>query len=140
MRHLLWPGKIVANLANPVWIRTATVSDLDHLSEYFENLSQSSRYNRFMGAVSNVSKIAFDCLKQGWRPGHFTLVAEWRASRAAMPSSQRQATASTAKGDVASSRSRSPIACSIGAWFGAARRAAVSRHQPWPILSGSARP
>jgi len=34
-----------------------------------------------MGAVSNVSKIAFDCLKQNWRPDHFTLVAEWRVQR-----------------------------------------------------------
>jgi acetyltransferase len=31
-----------------------------------------------MGAVSNVSKIAFDCLKHGWSADHFMLVAEWR--------------------------------------------------------------
>jgi GNAT superfamily N-acetyltransferase len=30
------------------------------------------------GAVSNVSKIAFDCLKHGWKPDRFTLVAESR--------------------------------------------------------------
>lgn len=78
MRHLLWPTEIVARAADTVWIRTAAVSDLEGLSEYFGNLSQLSRYNRFMGAVSNVSKIAFDCLKHGWKPDRFTLVAESR--------------------------------------------------------------
>jgi RimJ/RimL family protein N-acetyltransferase len=78
MMHLLWPSEIVASAANPVWIRTAAVSDLEGLSEYFRNLSHPSRYNRFMGAVSNVSKIAFDCLKHGWKPDRFTLVAELR--------------------------------------------------------------
>ncbi|TMK41901.1 MAG: GNAT family N-acetyltransferase [Alphaproteobacteria bacterium] len=79
MQHLLRPTEIVASAASPVWIRTAAVSDLEGLSEHFENLSQSSRHNRFMGAVSNVSKIAFDCLKRSWKSDHFTLVAEWRA-------------------------------------------------------------
>ena len=76
----MWPTDIVAS-SNSAWIRTAAVSDLEGLSEYFENLSQSSRRNRFMGAVGDVSKIAFDCLKQNWRPDHFTLVAEWRVQR-----------------------------------------------------------
>jgi GNAT superfamily N-acetyltransferase len=30
-----------------------------------------------MGAVSNFSRIAFDCLVHGWKAGRFTLVAEW---------------------------------------------------------------
>jgi hypothetical protein len=68
MRHLLWPTDIVSSSADTVWIRTAAASDLEALSEYFGNLSQLSRYNRFMGAVSNFSKIAFDCLKHGWKP------------------------------------------------------------------------
>ncbi len=79
MRHLLWPTEIVASAASPVWIRTATARDFEGLSEYFGNLSQASRHNRFMGAVSDVSKIAFDCLKHGWKPDRFMLVAEWRA-------------------------------------------------------------
>ena len=78
MRHLVWPAEIVPGAANPVWIRTAAVSDLERLAEYFGNLSQPSRHNRFMGAVSNVSKIAFDCLKHSWKPDRFMLVAEWR--------------------------------------------------------------
>jgi RimJ/RimL family protein N-acetyltransferase len=78
MRNSFRPRQIVASAANPVWIRTASVSDLENLSEYFRKLSHSSRYNRFMGAVSNVSKIAFDCLKHGWKPDRFTLVAELR--------------------------------------------------------------
>jgi hypothetical protein len=78
MRDLVWPAAIVPDAANPVWIRTAAVSDLESLAEYFGNLSQPSRHNRFMGAVSNVSKIAFDCLKHSWKPDRFMLVAEWR--------------------------------------------------------------
>src|SRR5205085_1025804 len=79
MRHLLRATEIVASTASPMWIRTAAASDLEGLSEHFENLSPSSRHNRFMGAVGNVSKIAFDCLKRSWKSEHFTLVAEWRA-------------------------------------------------------------
>lgn len=78
MRHLLWPTDIVSSSDDAVWIRTAAASDLEALCEYFGNLSQLSRYNRFMGAVGNFSKIAFDCLKHGWKPDRFTLVAEWR--------------------------------------------------------------
>jgi hypothetical protein len=78
MRNSFWPTEIAARAANPVWIRTAAVSDLENLSEYFRNLSHPSRHNRFMGAVSNVSKIAFDCLNDGWKPDRFTLVAELR--------------------------------------------------------------
>jgi GNAT superfamily N-acetyltransferase len=78
MRNLVWPREIVPSAADPVWIRTAAVSDLENLSEYLGNLSQPSRYNRFMGAVGNVSKIAFDCLKHSWKPDRFMLVAEWR--------------------------------------------------------------
>jgi GNAT superfamily N-acetyltransferase len=77
MKHLVWPAEIVHGIANPVWIRTAAVSDPERLAEYFGNLSQPSRHNRFMGAVSNVSKIAFDCLKHSWKPDRFMLVAEW---------------------------------------------------------------
>jgi RimJ/RimL family protein N-acetyltransferase len=36
------------------------------------------RYNRFMGAVGDLSKIARDCLRPARRPDFFTLVAEWR--------------------------------------------------------------
>ena len=69
-------GEIVAG--GPVWIRTAVLGDVDKLCAYFGTLSCNSRYNRFMGAVSNFSKLAFDCLMQLRRAECFTLVAEWR--------------------------------------------------------------
>jgi RimJ/RimL family protein N-acetyltransferase len=60
----------------PIRVRTATVHDVDSLSDHFRALSESSRYNRFMGAVGNVAKLAHDCLAER-RSGHrFTLVAE----------------------------------------------------------------
>lgn len=78
MRDSPWPEAISAGQPTSIWIRTAAARDVDSLSEYFGTLSQSSRYNRFMGAVDNVSKIAFDCLMRGWRADRFTLVAERR--------------------------------------------------------------
>lgn len=76
MRDLLWPEIIPAAAVSRIWIRTATPRDVQSLSEYFGKLSQSSRCNRFMGAVSNVSRIAFDCVVHGWKADRFTLVAE----------------------------------------------------------------
>jgi GNAT superfamily N-acetyltransferase len=62
-----------------VWIRTAGIGDVDCLSNHFAALSERSRYNRFMGAADNVSKIASDCLMQSGKADRFALVAEWRA-------------------------------------------------------------
>jgi len=70
-------GEIVAGTESPIWIRTAAVGDVDKLCAYYGTLSRDSRYNRFMGAVSNFSKLAFDCLMQLRRAECFTLVAEW---------------------------------------------------------------
>jgi RimJ/RimL family protein N-acetyltransferase len=78
MKKCLWPRAILPGVSNPVWIRTAVESDVDKLCDYFEKLSQSARYNRFMGAVSNFSRIARDCLLPARRADYFTLVAEWR--------------------------------------------------------------
>jgi RimJ/RimL family protein N-acetyltransferase len=77
MRGFLFKG-IMDGASNPVWIRTAAAPDVDKLSEYFRALSHASRHNRFMGAVNNFSRIALECLMQGWRADRFTLVAEWR--------------------------------------------------------------
>ena len=71
-------SEIVAGSQSPIWIRTAVVGDVDKLCAYYGTLSRDSRYNRFMGAVSNFSKLAFDCLMQLRRAECFTLVAEWR--------------------------------------------------------------
>jgi len=73
-----WPEAIAADAANPIWIRTAAVRDVEGLSLYFGSLSQPSRYNRFMGAVSHFSKLALDCLVHGRKAERFTLVAELR--------------------------------------------------------------
>jgi RimJ/RimL family protein N-acetyltransferase len=58
------------------WIRTAAARDVEGLTEYFSNLSQTSRYDRFMGAVTNFSKIALDCLIHRSNADRFTLLAE----------------------------------------------------------------
>jgi GNAT superfamily N-acetyltransferase len=76
MRHERECNEIVTGAGNPIWIRTAAVGDVDKLCAYYGTLSRDSRYNRFMGAVSNFSKLAFDCLMQVRRAECFTLVAE----------------------------------------------------------------
>jgi RimJ/RimL family protein N-acetyltransferase len=78
MRSFSLPGELSAEASNRIWIRTATAWDVESLGEHFRTLSHPSRYNRFMGAVSNFSKIAFDCLVQGREADRFTLVAELR--------------------------------------------------------------
>jgi acetyltransferase len=64
----------------PIWIRTATVHDLDGLTGHFGALSHGARRNRFMGTVGNVARIARDCLAQSRSGDCFTLVAETRES------------------------------------------------------------
>jgi GNAT superfamily N-acetyltransferase len=78
MRSFLWLGELPAQAPNRIWIRTATAWDVESLGEHFRMLSHPSRYNRFMGAVSNFSQIAFDCVVQGREADRFTLVAELR--------------------------------------------------------------
>ena|ERR1700761_6038376 len=60
------------------WIRTAASRDVEALAAYFGNLSCPSRYNRFMGAITNFSRIARDCLVHHGKADRFTLVAESR--------------------------------------------------------------
>jgi GNAT superfamily N-acetyltransferase len=67
---------VLADLPPGVWIRTAFSHDLGNLADYFETLSEASRYNRFMGSVGSFSVIAFECLIRGCRAERFTLVAE----------------------------------------------------------------
>ena len=73
-----WSEGAAANGASRLHIRTATERDVAGLTEHFARLSYSSRYNRFMGAVSNFSRIAFDCLVQNRKADRFTLIAEVR--------------------------------------------------------------
>jgi RimJ/RimL family protein N-acetyltransferase len=78
MKNCLWPRAILPGTSNPVCIRTAVESDIDKLTAHFERLSQPARYNRFMGAVTNFSRIARDCVMPPRRADFFTLVVEWR--------------------------------------------------------------
>ena len=78
MTGVLWPRAILRGISNPVWIRTAAEGDAERLADHFGSLSRGARYNRFLGAVGDVSKIARDCLRPLRRPEFFTLVAEWR--------------------------------------------------------------
>jgi RimJ/RimL family protein N-acetyltransferase len=78
MKRRLCPEGILADAPDRIWIRSAAARDVESLSQYFGSLSQTARYNRFMGAVSDLSRIAFDCLVHGSRADRFTLVAELR--------------------------------------------------------------
>ena len=73
-------GSHVHELPWQVWIRTATVHDVDGLTDHFGALSQGARGNRFMGAVGNVARIAQECLARNRSGDRFTLVAELRES------------------------------------------------------------
>lgn len=59
-------------------IRTAGERDIDRLSDYFAGLSQSSRYNRFMGTGGSLCRIAKSLLTHDRKADCFTLVAELR--------------------------------------------------------------
>ena len=71
-----WSEGMTASETSRLYIRTAGERDVDRLAEHFAALSYSSRHHRFMGAVSNFSKIACDFLVQNRKPDRFTLVAE----------------------------------------------------------------
>jgi L-amino acid N-acyltransferase YncA len=71
---------LLRGASEPVWIRTATERDLERLAAYFEGLSRSARYNRFMGAASNFARIARDCLMPTRKADCFTLFVETRES------------------------------------------------------------
>jgi RimJ/RimL family protein N-acetyltransferase len=73
-----YPETIAAARTDPFCIRTAGEDDVGRLCDHFVALSPSSRYNRFMGAVNNLAKIASDCLRHARQPDRFTLVAEAR--------------------------------------------------------------
>jgi GNAT superfamily N-acetyltransferase len=68
----------VPGAPNPIWIRTAAERDVGRLADYFGRLSHPARYNRFMGAVDDLTRIARDCLLPARKADAFTLVAEWR--------------------------------------------------------------
>jgi GNAT superfamily N-acetyltransferase len=75
MSNILSEG-IVADRIGRLNIRTAAERDVNKLVEYFGTLSRSSRYNRFMEPVSNISKVAYECLVRNRSTDRFTLIAE----------------------------------------------------------------
>ena len=79
MTGLLSVRAILPGAPNPIWIRTAGEGDVDGLAVYFGKLSRAARYNRFMGAVGDLSARARDCLMPSRKSDFFTLVAERRA-------------------------------------------------------------
>jgi len=73
-------GPLLRGESQPVWIRTATERDVDGLTAYFEGLSRSARYNRFLGSASNLARIARDCVIPTRKANYFTLFVETRGS------------------------------------------------------------
>jgi hypothetical protein len=76
LKNPSWPAETSVEYPGSFSIRTAAARDVEGLAEYFGNLSQTSRYNRFMGAVNNFSKIALHCLIHCSKEDRFTLLAE----------------------------------------------------------------
>lgn len=75
---LPWPNALVRGVSHQVWIRTATVSDVDRLADYFGALSCAARYNRFMGAAASFTRMARECLTPARPSDGFALIAESR--------------------------------------------------------------
>jgi RimJ/RimL family protein N-acetyltransferase len=69
---------VAAGCSGRISIRTAGERDIDRLSDYFAGLSQSSRYNRFMGTGGSLCRIAKSLLAHDRKADCFTLVAELR--------------------------------------------------------------
>ena len=73
-----WPNTLVRGVSHQVWIRTATAADLERLADYFGALSCAARYNRFMGAAANFTRMARECLMPARPSDGFALIAESR--------------------------------------------------------------
>ncbi|MDA9478263.1 acetyltransferase [Bradyrhizobium sp. CCBAU 65884] len=79
----LFPGAVIepvelAETKGMVCIRTASESDVESLSVYFTSLSTTSRSKRFMGARTDLSVVAAECVAKSGGRDHFTLLAELR--------------------------------------------------------------
>jgi RimJ/RimL family protein N-acetyltransferase len=61
-----------------LYIRAANPSDVQSLSNYFANLSTTTRNKRFVGARADFTLVAAECVAKADRPDHFTLLAEFR--------------------------------------------------------------
>jgi GNAT superfamily N-acetyltransferase len=78
MRNILNAQAITSGVSVPVWIRTATGSDVERLTGHFGKLSYEARHNRFMGTTGDLTRIARDCLTPARKAECFAFVAECR--------------------------------------------------------------
>ncbi len=51
VRNRFWPDAISRHAPDRIWIRTAGARDVESLADYFAQLTQPSRHNRFMSAL-----------------------------------------------------------------------------------------
>ena len=51
VRNRFWPDAISRHAPDRIWIRTAAARDVESLADYFAQLTQPSRHNRFMSAL-----------------------------------------------------------------------------------------
>src|SRR6266436_8338076 len=63
---------------DPVTVRFVEPRDAEELQNYFRSLSQRSRYNRFLGAMSELPKIVLDRFTHVGIEDGFTVVATMR--------------------------------------------------------------
>jgi GNAT superfamily N-acetyltransferase len=63
---------------DPVTVRFVELRDAEELQNYFRSLSQRSRYNRFLGAMSELPKIVLDRFTHVGIEDGFTVVATMR--------------------------------------------------------------
>jgi hypothetical protein len=52
VRNRFWPDAISRHAPDRIWIRTAAARDVESLADYFAQLTQSSRHNRFMSSLA----------------------------------------------------------------------------------------
>jgi RimJ/RimL family protein N-acetyltransferase len=78
MRNVFKVQASAPGVGVPVWIRTATGSDMEGLSDHFRRLSCEARHNRFMGVTGDLARIARDCLMAARKTECFAFVAECR--------------------------------------------------------------
>src|SRR6266404_2049404 len=60
---------------SPVTVRFAEPRDAEELQKYFRSLSTRSRYNRFLGAMSELSRIELDHFVHAGEANRFSVVA-----------------------------------------------------------------
>lgn len=79
MSQLLQDAVVAPHETNDtVCIRAANASDVASLAIYFTGLSTTTRNKRFMGARTDLTVVAAECVAKAGHPDQFTLLAELR--------------------------------------------------------------